>query len=500
MPAKAKVAKEAKPAKPAAKKAAPKKKKVAKPVEPVENEDEVASDEDADDEGDDADDEGADGADGEEGGTRKKGGRQRALVVVESPAKAKTIKKYLGAGFTVKASVGHVMDLPKSKMGVDVEHGFTPEYVVIRGKEKIIAEIKKAAKDVDVVYLAPDPDREGEAIAWHLAQEIRPSNEQHQARPVQRDHQARHHRGDRSSRGELDQHKFDSQQARRILDRLVGYEISPILWKKVRRGLSAGRVQSVAVRHHRRARARDRGLRAGRVLDDRVRRRGRRTRRRSASRLVKIDGKKAELAQRRRRRSARRRARRPRRSASTKVERKERRKNPLAPFITSRLQQEAARKLRFTAKKTMALAQRLYEGVELGDEGAVGLITYMRTDSTRLSDDAVTEARAYIAERYGKEYAARRADQSTRPRSRRRTRTRRSARRRWSTTPRRSAPADDGRRRQSGEAARRRGSRAALPAHLEPLRRLPDEAGGLRSDHRRHRRRALRRCAPPARS
>jgi DNA topoisomerase-1 len=333
--------------------------------------------------------------------TKRDGGGDKALVVVESPAKAKTIKKYLGAGFTVKASVGHVMDLPKSKMGVDIENGFTPEYVVIRGKGKIISEIKKTAKAVDVVYLAPDPDREGEAIAWHLAQEIRGANgnikrilfNEITKRGIT---EALKHPSD------LDKNKFESQQARRILDRLVGYEISPILWKKVRRGLSAGRVQSVAVRI---IVEREREIAAFVPVEYwtieadveghepppfRIR-------------LTKIDGQKAELATGEQSKAVVAELKQAQ-FVVEKVDRKERKKNPLAPFITSRLQQEAARKLRFTAKKTMALAQRLYEGLELGSEGAVGLITYMRTDSTRLSDDAVAEARAYIAERYGKEY------------------------------------------------------------------------------------------------
>jgi DNA topoisomerase-1 len=329
------------------------------------------------------------------------GGAEKALVVVESPAKAKTIKKYLGGGFTVKASVGHVMDLPKSKMGVDIEHGFKPEYVIIRGKGKIISEIKKTAKAVDVVYLAPDPDREGEAIAWHLAQEIRPANGNIK-RILFNEITKRGITEALQRPGDLDQNKFESQQARRILDRLVGYEISPILWKKVKRGLSAGRVQSVAVRI---VVEREREIAAFKPVEYwtieadveghepppfRVR-------------LVKIDGNKAELGNGEDSKKVVEELK-----AATwtveKVDRKERKKNPLAPFITSRLQQEAARKLRFTAKKTMALAQRLYEGLELGAEGAVGLITYMRTDSTRLSDDAVAEARNYIAERFGKEY------------------------------------------------------------------------------------------------
>ena len=333
--------------------------------------------------------------------TATKGGTEKALVVVESPAKAKTIKKYLGNGFTVKASVGHVMDLPKSKMGVDIEHGFKPEYVIIRGKGKIISEIKKSAKAVDVVYLAPDPDREGEAIAWHLAQEIKSSNGNIK-RILFNEITKRGITEALQHPGEIDTNKFESQQARRILDRLVGYEISPILWKKVKRGLSAGRVQSVAVRI---VVEREREIAAFKPVEYwtieadveghepppfRVR-------------LVKIDGQKAELGNGED-------SRRVVAELKTvkfvveKVDRKERKKNPLAPFITSRLQQEAARKLRFTAKKTMALAQRLYEGLELGSEGAVGLITYMRTDSTRLSDDAVVEARAYIGERFGKEY------------------------------------------------------------------------------------------------
>jgi DNA topoisomerase I len=333
--------------------------------------------------------------------TRKSGGRERALVVVESPAKARTIKKYLGAGFTVKASVGHIMDLPKSKMGVDVEHGFAPEYVIIRGKNKVIADIKKTAKDVDVVYLAPDPDREGEAIAWHLAQQIKPSNANIK-RILFNEITKRGVTYGLEHPGELDEHKFESQQARRILDRLVGYEISPILWKKVKRGLSAGRVQSVAVRL-----IVEREAEIGRfkaveywTIESEVEGQNPPKFR---LRLAKTDGKKAELGNGDDARAVVAELR-ATPFIVEKVERKERRKHPLAPFITSRLQQEGARKLRFTAKKTMALAQRLYEGLELGDEGAVGLITYMRTDSTRLSDDAVTEVRAHIAEKYGPEF------------------------------------------------------------------------------------------------
>jgi DNA topoisomerase-1 len=336
--------------------------------------------------------------------TKSDGGAEKALVVVESPAKAKTIKKYLGAGFTVKASVGHVMDLPKSKMGVDIEHGFKPEYVIIRGKGKIIAEIKKTAKAVDVVYLAPDPDREGEAIAWHLAQEIKNANSNIK-RILFNEITKRGITEALQHPSDIDQNKFESQQARRILDRLVGYEISPILWKKVKRGLSAGRVQSVAVRI---VVEREREIAAFKPVEYwtieadveghepppfKVR-------------LTKVDGRKLEPAELATGEQAKAVVAELKQAQFVveKVDRKERRKNPLAPFITSRLQQEAARKLRFTAKKTMALAQRLYEGLDLGSEGAVGLITYMRTDSTRLSDDAVAEARAYIGERYGKAF------------------------------------------------------------------------------------------------
>src|SRR5262245_39041172 len=325
--------------------------------------------------------------------TAKQTEKQKALLVVESPAKARTIKKYLGANFTVKASVGHIKDLPKSKMGVDVKHGFQPEYEIIHGKNKIISEIKKSAKSVDTVYLAPDPDREGEAIAWHLAEEIRPSN-RNIKRILFNEITKRGITEALKHPGELDERKFDSQQARRILDRLVGYEISPILWKKVRRGLSAGRVQSVAVRI---IVEREREIAAFKPVEywsvDCLVEAGAPPP--FTIKLVKWDGKKAEVGNGD---LAREIAEHLRKAELTveKIERRERKRNPLAPFITSKLQQEAARKLRYTAKKTMALAQRLYEGLELGEEGSVGLITYMRTDSTRLSQDAIAEVRDYI--------------------------------------------------------------------------------------------------------
>ncbi|HEY0710861.1 MAG TPA: type I DNA topoisomerase, partial [Polyangia bacterium] len=321
-----------------------------------------------------------------------------ALVVVESPAKAKTIKKYLGGSYVVKASVGHVKDLPRKTMGIDIEHDFEPEYEVIDGKKKVLAEIKTAAKRVERVFLAPDPDREGEAIAWHIADELRSSNPNIQ-RVLFNEITKKAINEAIGKPLDLDLKKYEAQQARRILDRLVGYQISPVLWNNVRRGLSAGRVQSVAVRL---IVEREDEIKAfipteywtidaqveGSVPPP------------FGARVFKIDGKKAELSNEGDARAALADI-----QGATlrvdKVEKKERRKYAPAPFITSKLQQEASSKLRYSPKRTMGLAQRLYEGVELGEEGPVGLITYMRTDSTRLSDDSVTEARGYIAQRYG---------------------------------------------------------------------------------------------------
>ncbi len=325
----------------------------------------------------------------------------KALVVVESPSKAKTIKKYLGSGYEVMASVGHVKDLPKSEMGVDIAKGFEPKYEAIHGKGKILQEIRSAAKKADVVYLAPDPDREGEAIAWHIASELKvPADrikrvlfneitkkaiQQALAQPL-----------------ELNSNRFNSQQARRILDRLVGYQISPLLWDKVRRGLSAGRVQSVAVRL---VVEREREIAAFKpeeywTVDATFK--GPKPPPFKA-RLTRIAEDKAELKNGED-------ADRVVKTVSggpftvVDVKKRDRRQNPAPPFTTSRLQQDAARAFKFTAKRTMGIAQRLYEGVELGPEGAVGLITYMRTDSTRLSDEAVGGLRGYIEQRYGKDY------------------------------------------------------------------------------------------------
>lgn len=331
---------------------------------------------------------------------------EKSLVIVESPAKAKTIGKYLGRGFEVMASVGHILDLPKRSMGVDLTSGlFTPEYEPIVGKAKVIAELKKNAKKADTVYLAPDPDREGEAIAFHIAtvvKEARPKNPPNIVR-------VRFHELTKKAIAEafkapddLDHHLFDAQQARRILDRVVGYQISPILWKKVQRGLSAGRVQSVAVRL---VVDREREIEAFKkeeywsiealahaMVDPAF-----------TVKLVKIDNKKAEVKNQQQ--AFKIKADLDNQKAQVvSVVKKERIRKPYAPFITSKLQQDAARAFRFTTKQTMRIAQSLYEGIAVGEEGPVGLITYMRTDSTRVSDDALNEVREYIGKNYGKDF------------------------------------------------------------------------------------------------
>ena len=335
--------------------------------------------------------------------TRKRASAGLSLVVVESPAKAKTIKKYLGSAYDVKASVGHVKDLPKSKMGVDIEQGFLPEYDVIKGKAKVLAEIKRAAKSADRVFLATDPDREGEAIAWHIAEEIGSVGGDERVRRVLFNEITKNAIQKAIEHPlALDQKKFDSQQARRILDRLVGYKISPILWVKVKRGLSAGRVQSVAVRL---VVDREREIEvfkseeywsleadlAAQLPPE------------FQAKLVKLGGQKAELKDGETTHGLVGELENEGFSVAA-VERKERRRNPPPPFTTAKLQQEAANRLGFTTKKTMTLAQKLYEGVEMGDEGAVGLITYMRTDSVRLSTEAVDAVRVHIAERYGRDH------------------------------------------------------------------------------------------------
>ncbi len=334
---------------------------------------------------------------------------EKALVIVESPAKAKTIKKYLGKGYSVMASVGHVVDLPPRELGVDVEDGFAPKYVVIRGKTKVLKQITDAAKKSDVVYLAPDPDREGEAIAWHIADRIRKATKSKKGDSGPRICRARFNEITKgaiqeaiASPTEIDTHLFEAQQARRVLDRLVGYKVSPILWEKVRRGLSAGRVQTVAVRIVCEREDEIEAFDSKEYWSIVANLEGSKAPPFEAK-LVKIDNENFELGQEGAATDVVDELKRSTFTLST-IKRSERKRRPAPPFITSKLQQEAARKLGFTAKRTMALAQMLYEGIEIGDEGSIGLITYMRTDSTRVADVAIEAVRTFIGERYGKEY------------------------------------------------------------------------------------------------
>ena len=328
----------------------------------------------------------------------------KSLVIVESPAKAKTIGKYLGKQFIVKASLGHVKDLPKKDLSVDVDHDFTPHYEVIEGKKKLMAELRAAVKGVDNVYLAADPDREGEAICFHLQEELESKKTGKPAffRVMFNEITASAVQKAFEKPLSVNVHLVEAQQARRVLDRLVGYKISPLLWDKVRRGLSAGRVQTVALRliveREREIRAFikqeywtiDVALNAKKapVLTARLNRRNNEipqvTNEKDATAIVDdLDNAVYTV-----------------KSVATK----EKKRNAVAPFITSTLQQESSRKCRFSVKRTMMLAQGLYEGKEIGDEGATGLITYMRTDSTRVSDDALAEVRQFITDRYGETF------------------------------------------------------------------------------------------------
>jgi len=329
------------------------------------------------------------------------------LVIVESPAKARTIKKYLGRKFQVLASVGHLKDLPKKDMGVDVEHDFKPTYVTIKGKAKVLKQITDAAKKADAVYLAPDPDREGEAIAWHVAEEIAKTQKKQKKKTTV--HRVLFNEITKKAIvkaiGEpttIKQDLVDAQQARRILDRLVGYKISPILWEKVRRGLSAGRVQSVAVRIVCEREASIDAFKSKEYWSILANLEGSLPPEFEAK-LTKKAGQDLEISDEK---TAKKITKELEKAdyKLTKVTKSERKRNPSPPFITSKLQQEAARKLGFSAKKTMTLAQILYEGIELPETGPTGLITYMRTDSTRVSDDAIAGVRDYIKERYGKDH------------------------------------------------------------------------------------------------
>jgi len=326
------------------------------------------------------------------------------LVVVESPAKAKTIGKYLGRAYRVRATIGHIRDLPEKKIGIDIENGFEPEYVTIPGKEKTLAELKNIARDSREILLATDPDREGEAIAWHVAGQIRRKN----GAPIRR---VLFHEITRdaihaaiANAGEINERKVDAQQARRVLDRLVGYKASPVLWKTVKKGISAGRVQTVALRL---LVEREREIKAFKQVEYwTVQALLEKAGQEFIAKLHHIEKKKpvipdesaagrilADLESRRN-------------FGITDVKRRERRKNAAPPFTTSTLQQEAAKKLSYGSKRTMRLAQDLYEGVELGDEGGVGLITYMRTDSTRVSEVSATQARDYVKMLFGKEFVS----------------------------------------------------------------------------------------------
>ncbi len=326
----------------------------------------------------------------------------KPLVVVESPTKVRTLKNYLGKDYNIAATVGHIKDLPQKEMGINIEDGFKPKYSNIPGKQKVITSLKKAAGDASDVYLAADPDREGEAIAWHAAEILKKKGRKfHRVLFHELTKNAIH--AAIAAPEELNRNKYEAQQARRILDRLVGYEISPLLWRKVKSGLSAGRVQSVTVR----------------IICERERKIQAFTPEEYWSitahlespgpppftaKLVKKDGKKIKIPD-------------EKTSASildelsggsfvvAKVQKKTVKKNPLPPFITSKLQQEAIRKLRFSARKTMLVAQQLYEGIDLGPGEPVGLITYMRTDSTRIAKEAAHEALLLIRERFGETYA-----------------------------------------------------------------------------------------------
>ena len=326
-----------------------------------------------------------------------------SLVIVESPAKAKTIGKYLGPNYQVKACMGHLRDLPKSTLGVDIENDFEPNYRPIKGKEDIINDLKKAAKSSEAVYLATDPDREGEAISWHLKALL--GLEEGKARRVTFNEITKRVVNEAiAAPRAIDQDLVDAQQARRILDRIVGYQLSPLLWKKIRRGLSAGRVQSVATRMvcDREKEIADFQPQEYWSLDVRLSTDG--SEKSSFwARYHGENGKKKELN-----------------SAEEvsavvaavenasffvkSVKRQDKQRSPSPPFTTSTLQQEASRKLNMTPRRTMAIAQQLYEGIDISGEGAVGLITYMRTDSLRLSDEALDAAKGFILGRYGQDY------------------------------------------------------------------------------------------------
>ena len=324
------------------------------------------------------------------------------LIIIESPFKIPTIKKALGSGYDVVASVGHVRDLPKSKLGVDIEHGFAPQYIDIKGKEAVIKDIKKLVKKSDKVYLATDPDREGEAISWHLAQLLGLDMNEENRVTFNEITKTGVTEGIKSPRT-IDIDLVNAQQARRILDRIVGYKLSPFLWKKVRRGLSAGRVQSVAVRMVCDREEEIRKFVSKEYWSVDAKLTAPSSKKQFAAKLTTVDGEKVEIPDKE---SADKILQRLEGAEFkvTGVKKSVHRKSPSAPFTTSTLQQEASRRLGFQSRRTMKAAQELYEGIEVGELGAVGLITYMRTDSLRISDEAKAAAKTYIENRYGKEY------------------------------------------------------------------------------------------------
>ncbi len=326
---------------------------------------------------------------------------KKKLIIVESPSKARTISKYLGKDFVVKASMGHIKDLPVNRMGVDIEGDFEPEYVVVKGKEKVIKELKDAAQKAEEIFLASDPDREGEAIAWHIAQEI--GKEDNVYRIIFHEITKRAIEEALKNPSQIDMKKVEAQQARRVLDRIVGYSLSPLLWKRIDKGLSAGRVQSVALKL-----ICDREKEIQRFVPEEYWRIEAQLKASSSAEtfealMVKYANKKAERLEKEEADKIFEEVK-DQPFVVAKVEKKDRKKNPKPPFITSTLQQEAFKRLGFSAKKTMMIAQQLYEGMEIPGEGPVGLITYMRTDSVRISEEAIKKARTFIKEAFGKEY------------------------------------------------------------------------------------------------
>jgi len=326
----------------------------------------------------------------------------KGLIVVESPTKVKTLQKFLGGDYIIKASVGHIKDLPENELGVDIDNNFKPHYVTIPGKAKILRELKKVSKEVKDIYLGPDPDREGEAIAWHIAEEIGDKGK-NIYRILFNEITKNAVLEALKNPGQLQKSKFEAQQARRILDRLVGYQISPILWEKVRRGLSAGRVQTVAVRMVCEREREIENFVPEEYWSITATLKGKGSSQSFDAKLVKWKGKKVKISNEKEAIEIKQLLEKVPYKVLN-ITQQEKKRHPYPPFITSRLQQEAYRKLSFPAQKTMWIAQKLYEGVDLGEIGTVGLITYMRTDSVRVSQEAIHQVRKWIKNRFGEEY------------------------------------------------------------------------------------------------